>query len=117
MNGTIHNSQTKSYFYTMAKVIFDFPVAEVCGKVGKNAKVGFAHRNGKTFMVKYGTRSTMPTEQEVAIRDKFKAAVSATRTRMQDPTQMAKDQAAFKAQSRYSTLYGYVFNQVYQAQD
>lgn len=101
----------------MAKVIFEFPVADVCGKVGKDCKVGFAHRNGRTFMVKYGSRSTQPSEQEIALRNKFKAAVAATRTRMQDPAQMAKDQAAFKAQSRYSTLYGYVFNQVYQAQD
>ena len=98
----------------MARVSFEFPIADVCGKVG-NSKEGFAHRNGKPFTVMYGSRTTVAGENELALRAKFAAAVKATRTRMQDPTQMAKDQAAFKAQSRYTTLYGYVFSLVYNA--
>ena len=43
-------------------------------------------------------------------RNKFKTAVTATRARMQDPEKYAQDLAAFQAQTRYKTLYQYVFN-------
>ena len=54
-------------------------------------------------------RSTPVTPQETQIRSKFTAVAAATRTRLKDPTQMASDQAAFKAQSLYKTLRQYVW--------
>ncbi len=51
------------------------------------------------------------TANELEIRQRFKAVVVSTRQRMQDPTKIAQDTAAFKSQTTYRTLYQYVFNQ------
>ena len=51
------------------------------------------------------------TEKELQHRAKFAAVCSATRSRMADPSQAAADMAAFKAQTKYKTLYRYVFRQ------
>ena len=53
------------------------------------------------------------TEKELQHRAKFAAVCSATRSRMADPSQAAADMAAFKAQTKYKTLYRYVFRQVW----
>ena len=49
------------------------------------------------------------TEKELAHRAKFTAVAAATRSRMADPSQAAADMAAFKAQTKYKSLYQYVF--------
>jgi hypothetical protein len=54
-------------------------------------------------------RSTPLTPEETAVRSKFTAVSRATSTRLKDPSQMAQDQAAFKAQTRYKTLRQYVW--------
>ena len=83
---------------------------DICGKIGKNATMGFAHRGNTKYTVKYGTRTTPVMPAETQQRNKFKTAVTATRARMQDPEKYAQDLAAFQAQTRYKTLYQYVFN-------
>lgn len=102
-------------YKSMAKVSFEYPVKDVCGKIGKDSAVGFAHRGSTKFAVRYGKRSTMPSESELAQRAKFKSVASATRKRLKDASKMAADQAAFAAQSAYKTLYQYVFNQEWNA--
>ena len=94
----------------MAKVTFMYPVKDICGKIGKAAEVGFAHRGDLIYTVKYGKRTAPVSAGEQAQRTKFKAAVANTRTRMQDPEKYAQDLAAFQAQSKYKTLYQYIFN-------
>ena len=94
----------------MGKVTYEYPIKDICGKIGKNATVGFAHRGDTKYTVKYGTRTTPVTANEQTQRNKFKTAVTATRARMQDPEKYAQDLAAFQAQSKYKTLYQYVFN-------
>lgn len=98
----------------MAKVSFEYPVRDVCGKVGKTSAVGFAHRGETKFTVRYGKRTSLPTEGELSQRAKFKTVVNATRARLQNPAESAKDQAAFQQQNKYKTLYQYVFNQEWQ---
>ena len=44
------------------------------------------------------TRSTEPSAEEVAMRERFAAVSQAVATRMQDLTKVAQDTAAFKAQ-------------------
>ena len=95
----------------MARVTYEYPVKDICGKIGKTSAVGFAHRGETKFTVKYGKRSTAVTAGETQHRQKFATVVKATQARMQDPVQAAQDQLAFAAQTKYKTMYQYVFQQ------
>ena len=94
----------------MGKVTYEYPVKDICGKIGKNATVGFAHRGDTKYTVRYGQRSTPAGQAELAHRQKFSAAVKATRQRMLDSQQNSADKIAFAQQTKYKTLYQYVFN-------
>ena len=94
----------------MGKVTYEYPVKDICGKIGKKATVGFAHRGDTKYTVRYGQRSTPAGQAELAHRQKFSAAVKATRQRMLDSQQNAADKIAFAQQTKYKTLYQYVFN-------
>ena len=94
----------------MGKVTYQFPVADICGKIGKDAEVGFAHRGNTKYTVKYGKRTTEPSAEELAHREKFKTVLAATRLRLKDPDQSLQDQLAFAKQTKYKSLYRYVFN-------
>ena len=94
----------------MGKVTYEYPIADICGKLGKNATMGFAHRGNTKYTVRYGQRSTPASGAELAHRQKFSAAVKATRQRMLDSQQNAADKVAFAQQTKYKTLYQYVFN-------
>ena len=95
----------------MGKVTYEYPIKDICGKIGKDATVGFAHRGDTKYTVRYGKRSTPVTDNEKQWRNVFKAAVQATRVRLQDPEKALQDQQAFAAQTKYKTLYQYVLNQ------
>ena len=94
----------------MGKVTYEYPVKDICGKIGKNSTMGFAHRGNTKYTVRYGKRSTPVGSAELAHRNKFSAAVKATRQRMLDSQQNAADKVAFAQQTKYKTLYQYVFN-------
>ena len=94
----------------MGKVTYEYPIADICGKIGKNATMGFAHRGNTKYTVRYGKRSTPAGSAELAHRNKFSAAVKATRERMLDAQQNAADEIAFAQRTKYKTLYQYVFN-------
>lgn len=69
------------------------------------------HPKGCTVM---GTRSIVAhpySEAELAVQNRFKAVVAATRKRLQDASKMQQDIQAFKSQTKFRTLYQYVFNQ------
>ena len=68
----------------MGKVTYEYPIKDICGKIGKNATMGFAHRGNTKYTVRYGKRSTPASSAELAHRNKFSAAVKATRQRMLD---------------------------------
>ena len=97
----------------MAKIEYSFPVEKIHGRISKQHKVGFAHRKAskRNYTTVYGERSTPVSATETAHRLKFANCVANTRTRMLDPNQLPSDQAAFAAQKKYPTLYGYVFSQ------
>ena len=88
----------------MARVTYEYPIKDICGKIGKDSTMGFAHRGATKYTVKYGKRTAPVTEEEQAQREKFKSVVKAVQTRMQDPVQAAQDQLAFAAQSKYKSL-------------
>lgn len=104
----------------MAKVEFIAPVEAVHGKLSKADRYGFAKRkqqNGAGERVAYTFRHTRPTatpSQEVLVqRTKFATAVKATRERLNDPDRSLADMIAFAQQTKYKTIYSYVFNQEY----
>ena len=88
----------------------------LCGKVviANVRKQGGNKHDGKPFQYfSVLTRTTAmlnPTERVLAQRAKFAAVCLATRSRMADPSKAASDMVAFKSQTKYKTLYSYVFN-------
>ena len=102
----------------MAKVEYTYPVEALHGKVRKTHTVGFAMRKetGAKYTQTYSHTLSAPSEAQSEAQTKFATAVKATRTRMADAAKQAADLIAFRKQSKYKTLYGYVFSQVYGAQ-
>lgn len=79
-------------------------------------KVGNVHNGGAAFMyfsLRQNDRVTKPSTTEIANREKFKQAVLATRARLINPEYIQRDQYEWSKQTKYPTLYGYVFDQVY----
>ena len=103
--------------HIMAKVEYAFPVEVIHGKVAKHHKIGFAHRVASklNYTQSYGKRSTKVTQAEKDHQAKFAAVAAATNARLADPNRMPIDQMAFKAQSKYTTLRQYVWNQEWNA--
>ncbi len=101
----------------MAKVEYAFPVDKIHGRVSKKHKIGFIHRtaSNKNFTTSYGKRRTEPSNSELEHRNKFSVVAGKARKRMINPSYIAQDQAGFAAQKRYTTLYGYIFRQEWDA--
>ena len=103
----------------MARITYIEPVASVSGKLFGKSNIIFMTRKAATsntdvpnFTHSVGKRTTQPSENELQHRTKFGTIAKAVSTRLTNPTQMAKDQAAYKAQSTYKTLRQYVWHQV-----
>ena len=106
----------------MSKVHYDFPVQCVHGKVNKKDRVSFAKLNatGTCYAVrKEDWKMHYKTAQKQADAEarqlKFKSVAGNTRDRMTDPTKQAVDLANFQAQSKYKTLWGYLFHLEWEA--
>ena len=111
--------------YSKRRMVCVMPIEAVIGKMApKNQRVNRENAGFKCFVryqvgtsvynryqVKSRPRSTAVTPGETQHRQKFATVLKATRARMQDPVQAAQDQLAFAAQTKYKTLYSYVFNQ------
>ena len=107
----------------MAKVEYMAPVEAIHGKLSKGDRYGFARRkksNNKgerpNFTFVHTKRTAPVTQEETVRREKFKQAAIATRERLNDPDQSLTDQIAFTQQTKYKTIYAYVFNQCYKAE-
>lgn len=106
----------------MAKVFYLDPIDHISGKISKQSRTTYMHRTAATsnpamlanpnFTHVCGKRTTAASQSEVAYRIRFGAVCTAARRRMQDASKIATDIAAFKAQSRYHTLYQSVWHQV-----
>ena len=100
------------------KIEYIAPIENASGKIfGQKSRFVAVTRNwgnrqkGCSVMGVRDLKNHPYTEKELQHRAKFAAVCSATRSRMADPSQAAADMAAFKAQSKYKTLYRYVFRQ------
>ena len=101
----------------MAQIEYAFPVEKIHGKISKKHKIGFAHRtaSGVNYSTMYGKRRTKPSTAEIANREKFKAVAQAAQARLINPEFIQRDQYGFSKQNKYTTMWGYVFNEVYQS--
>ena len=89
-------------------------IESMSGKVCKHSDMYFFRKNDKVFSGKICNPSTKdPTENQLAAQNKFKTARTNAMTALADPEQKAALEAAFKAQKKYYSLYGYVFAQEY----
>lgn len=110
----------------MSRVVkFMQPVSYMSGKYAqKRVKAGLkgasvfigTHRsksglNSFSTCVNYGKFKTAAAEMAASERQsKFAAVAALARTRMVDPTKMDNDIAAFEAQTKYTTRFGYLFH-------
>ena len=98
----------------MAKIIPMDLIKSMSGKICQHADTHFVTRYGVTYTAKRCNPRTTPfSEQELKNQKKFKAAHAAAITRAQDPKYMAQDQKAFKEQTKYKTLHGYLTAKAY----
>ncbi len=103
-------------------VTYIAPVENASGKIfGQKSRFVAVTRNwgkrqrGCSVMGVRDLKNHPFTEEECNHRMKFAAVCAATRSRMADPSQAAADMVAFKAQTKYKTLYHYVFRQEWNA--
>ena len=105
------------------KVTYKEPIESASGKIfGHKSQFIAVHRpwsekrkNGTCAQGQRDLKNKPYTEKELMRRVKFAAVCAATRSRMADTSQAAADMMAFKAQTKYKTLYHYVFRQEWNA--
>lgn len=103
------------------------PVDSLSGKFGKradsisqktiiaNVRTARSNTNGGRPYMYFSvlTKSTYGgTAGQMAWNEKFAQICAGTRDRLQDPQHIAADKAAFAQQTKYKTLYSYVWNLV-----
>lgn len=98
----------------MAKYVPMDLLQSLHGKVCGHSDVYFAERRGTRYTGKICNPRTLPfSESEIAAQEKFGSVSGKVKTALASPTEAAKYEAAFKKQSKYKTLRGYVFSVVY----
>ena len=98
----------------MSKYIPNEMVKEYHGKLCMHSDVYFAKRNGTLYTGKIcNPYKGDPTAAQTTVRQKFKTAQAAAKAALADATQHAALLAAFKAQRKYKSLWGYTFAQEY----
>ena len=87
-------------------------IKELRGKLCSHSDIYFQKRGRTLCTGKICNPRTKPfTQDELARQDKFKRARAAVAALTQE--QIAAYKTAFKAQSKYATLQGYIFAQEY----
>ena len=96
----------------MAIVTYEDPIHHLSGKISKKYRTCYNYRkqSDRKYTSVHGDRTTPVSASERAWRDLFTQICAATRDRMMDPNHIAMDQLGFRNQTRYKTLYQYVWN-------
>lgn len=84
-------------------------IDKMSGKFHSNSKFYAAERYGTQYTGKIGENDTPPTEAQIAQRERF-AQAKANVTQL-TPEQLIAYQEAFKKQSKYKSLQGYMLAQ------
>ena len=96
----------------MAQVVYEDPIHHLSGKISKKYRTTYNYRklSERKYTSVRGQRTTPVTEKERTWRTQFAQIAQATRARLEDPSFMAADQAAFIKQTKFKTLNAYVFH-------
>lgn len=98
----------------MATVVFEDPIHHISGKISKKYRTCYNYRkqSDRKYTSVRGIRTTPVSEKETAWRQTFSQICTTTLERMTNPTYINQDQQNFRNQSKYKTLYQYVWNVV-----
>ena len=107
----------------MAKITYIDPIKSVSGKLTKKHCVVYNVRQAVTnnedmirnpnyTAYRDPNKKIRLTAGQRAWQQQFGEIIKATRIRMENPQYMTTDRAAFAQQTKYKTLYSYVFNLV-----
>ena len=96
----------------MATVVFEDPLHHISGKISKKYRTcyNYRKRSDSKYTSVHGDRTTPVTQKELDWRMKFAQICQATMVRLADPTTMAQDQENFRNQTKYKTLYQYIWH-------
>ena len=96
----------------MAQVVYEDPIHHLSGKISKKYRTcyNYRKRSDRKYTSVHADRTTPVSASERAWRDLFTQICAATRDRMMDPNHIAMDQVGFRMQTKYKTLYQYVWN-------
>jgi len=99
----------------MAQVTFSSPfIASMSGALTKDSKFSYFTRNGKTFTMKKGKRSTPYSPQELDARQRFRQAIKWASLVQSDSLLTATYRVNWKLQqSRYPTFRGFLVHYYY----
>ena len=98
----------------MSSIKLEAPFQAFRGKICKHSKIIFAQRKGTNYTSQIcNPRTKAYSAEELARQQKFATALTNANTALADATQKAAYEAAFKAQSKYKTLRGFVIAQEY----
>lgn len=98
----------------MAKIRPMILIEQMHGKVCSHSNTYFALRNGTQYTgTRCAKRTTPFSEAELNNQTRFKSAHTAAVSRLRDASQQAKDLAAFKTQTKYKTILGYLIADEY----
>ncbi len=107
----------------MAKITYIDPIKSVSGKLTKKHCVVYNVRQAPTnnpdmianpnyTAYRDPSKKIQLTAGQMAWQKQFGQIAAAAHVRMIDPNYMTADRAAFATQTKYKTLWAYVFNQV-----
>ena len=96
----------------MAQVVYEDPIHHLSGKISKKYRTcyNYRKRSDRKYTSVHGDRTTPVSEAELTWRQTFKEICQATLDRLANPTYMPMDQVGFRNQTKYKTLYQYVWN-------
>ena len=98
----------------MSSIKLEAPFQAFRGKICKHSKIIFAQRKGTNYTSQIcNPRTKAYSAEELARQQKFATALTNANTALADATQKAAYETAFKAQSKYKTLRGFVIAQEY----
>ena len=96
----------------MGLVVFEDPIHHISGKISKKYRTcyNYRKRSDRKYTSVHGDRTTPVSAAEIAWRTLFAQICQATMDRLADPNHIAMDQLGFRQQTKYKTLYHYVWN-------
>ena len=98
----------------MSSIKLEAPFQAFRGKICKHSKIIFAQRGQTQYTSQIcNPRTKAYSAEELARQQKFATALTNANTALADATQKAAYETAFKAQSKYKTLRGYVIAMEY----